>query len=185
MSRVSYSMQINIIKSNGKTPIQHISLGQADEDPVPPFGASLSSYVPPLSSLTLWVLTRSASSNVLLWMLSWLGDGCKSTDNMTFSLTDDGQEGHYYELLAQLSAAVTLWLYVDTDDSLDFLGNASKNPVIRWTEVARRKGKTMYVHKWKKVEESGWSKERGAMETWEGRRWEERGSRGIQMRGEN
>lgn len=36
---------------------------------------------------------------------SWLGDGCKSFDKMTFSLTDDGQEGHYFELLAKLSPA--------------------------------------------------------------------------------
>jgi len=32
---------------------------------------------------------------------SWLGDASKSTDNMTFSLTDDGQEGRYDERWAQ------------------------------------------------------------------------------------
>lgn len=64
---------------------------------------------------------------MLLGALSWLGDGCKSTDNMTFSLTDDGQEAHYYELPAQLCAGVTLWLYVDTDVFLDYHENVSKN----------------------------------------------------------
>lgn len=34
---------------------------------------------------------------------------------MTFSLTDDGSEGHYYELSAWPSAGVKLWLYVDAD----------------------------------------------------------------------
>ena len=42
----------------------------------------------------------------------------KSTDNMTFSLTDDGQEGHYYELFTKLSA---LWLNVDADVFQDLL----------------------------------------------------------------
>lgn len=55
---------------------------------------------------------------MLLGVLSWLGNGCKNTDNMTFSLTDDGQEGHYYELPAQPSAA-TPWLYVNADVLVD------------------------------------------------------------------
>lgn len=74
------------------------------------------------SSLTLW--THSQGQPLLMCCSvhhSWLGDGCKSTDNMTFSLTDDGQEGHYYELLAKLSADVTLWLYGDADVFLYFL----------------------------------------------------------------
>lgn len=40
---------------------------------------------------------------------SWLGDGCKSTDKMTFSLMNDGQGGHYFELLAKLCADTTVW----------------------------------------------------------------------------
>lgn len=40
---------------------------------------------------------------------SWLGDGCKSTDKMTFSLMNDGQGGHYFELLAKLCADTVVW----------------------------------------------------------------------------
>lgn len=59
--------------------------------------------------LTLW--THSQGQHLLMCCSvprSWLGDGCKGTDNMTFSLTNDGQEGHYYEQLAELSAGLTL-----------------------------------------------------------------------------
>ena len=63
---------------------------------------------------------------------SWLGDGCKGTDNMTFSLTNDGQEGHYYEQLAELSAGPTLWLYMDADIFSDFKADDSKDLMLEF-----------------------------------------------------
>ena len=105
---------------------------------------------------------------------SELGDGCKSIDNMTFSLTDNGQEGRYYELLAQLCAGVTLWLEVDADVFFGFPEPAQGERYEKICQIGGKKDKIQ-----KRVEDAEGEE---CMERWEARRWEETGSRGIQMR---
>lgn len=92
------------------------------------------------------------------------GDGCKSTDNMTFSLTNDGQEGHYYELLSTLSAGVTLWLFKDVDvfwRGKKKLKSSGRNHVflvfVFFSEVARKN----ILKEMKKIKNRrGWRKQR-------------------------